>query len=139
MEKKKKHIEKNVYINSDKWVQHFSSSLFKVDKESLSTFGFNQAKIRNGNINVLLNSPITNEEIMYGIRKLKNGKAHGRDGIGAEFYKNTCLSILPLLLTLFNKILHSGNFPDMWSESLIIPLYKFGSKNEPSNYRGISL
>ena len=44
-----------------------------------------------------------------------------------------------ILLDLFNHILNTGVFPDMWSESIIVPLHKCGSKLEPTNYRGISL
>ena len=30
-------------------------------------------------------------------------------------------------------------YPDSWSIGLIKPIYKKGSKNDPSNYRGITL
>ena len=30
-------------------------------------------------------------------------------------------------------------FPDGWTESIVIPLFKKGDMNNPSNYRGISL
>ena len=77
--------------------------------------------------------------ILKSIRKLKNGKAQGKDGIGAEFYKSSSYIILPFLNAIFNKILDTGNFPKVWSQIMIIPLYKSGSKSEPTNYRGISL
>ena len=35
---------------------------------------------------LVLNSPITQEEIMRSINKLKMERAQGFDGIGAEFY-----------------------------------------------------
>ena len=41
--------------------------------------------------------------------------------------------------TLFNSILKTGQFPDMWCEAIITPLHKKGSRNEEANYRGISL
>ena len=47
--------------------------------------------------------------------------------------------ILPLLHNLFNRLFSTGTFPKCWSESLIIPLHKKGSVNNPENYRGISL
>ena len=31
-----------------------------------------------------------------------------------------------------------GIFPDGWTESIVIPLFKKGDMNNPSNYRGIS-
>ena len=40
---------------------------------------------------------------------------------------------------LFNKILVTGIFPDMWGEAVISPLHKKGSRNNVKNYRAISL
>ena len=37
------------------------------------------------------------------------------------------------------EILNSGHFPESWSESVIVPVYKSGPKDNPNNYRGISL
>ena len=35
-----------------------------------------------------LNGPLTGEEIWKTVKRLKNGKAAGEDGITAEFFKN---------------------------------------------------
>ena len=44
-----------------------------------------------------------------------------------------------ILLRLFNSVLnYSGKTPD-WYMSILVPIYKKGSKMDPSNYRGISL
>ncbi|ESO92263.1 hypothetical protein LOTGIDRAFT_121226 [Lottia gigantea] len=40
---------------------------------------------------------------------------------------------------LFNLILTTGIFPSSWSESLLMPIYKKGQKNDTNNYRGIAL
>ena len=71
--------------------------------------------------------------------KLKNNKSTGKDGICNEMLKSSKHTILPVLKNLFNHIYTSGSFPVSWSCSMIKPLYKNGSKYEPSNYRGISL
>ena len=47
--------------------------------------------------------------------------------------------IKPLLLAMFNKILNIGIYPDQWSLAIISPLHKNGKRNNPTNYRGISL
>ena len=33
----------------------------------------------------------------------------------------------------------SGIFPSIWRESIIVPLHKKGNRDDPNNYRGISL
>ena len=40
---------------------------------------------------------------------------------------------------LFNSLFKKGIFPENWTESIIMPLYKKGDVNNPNNYRGISL
>lgn len=47
--------------------------------------------------------------------------------------------MLPHLEFLFNLILDSGYFPEMWSDGIIVPLHKKGNINIPQNYRGITL
>ena len=45
-----------------------------------------------------------------------------------------------MLLKLFNFVLKTGIMPTNWCVSLISPIPKGkGSKNDPNNYRGISL
>ena len=70
---------------------------------------------------------------------MKTGKAHGYDGIGAEFYNLTSEDLIPILHLLFNKNFDSGSFPEMWRDSLIVPIHKAGSRDDPSNYRRVSL
>ena len=47
----------------------------------------------------------------------------------------TCL--IHYLFFLINLLIFHI-FPKIWKESYIIPLHKFGNKNEVSNYRGIA-
>jgi hypothetical protein len=42
-------------------------------------------------------------------------------------------------MKIFNVILKTGIYPKSWKESFTIPIYKSGDKNDPNNYRGISL
>ena len=123
-------------ISIENWKLHFENLLSKIDQPSLVNFDVNRSTTGDCSI---LNDSIHIPEVVQSIRNLKMGKSQGSDGLGAEFYKNTCNDIAPILCCLFNTILTSGVFPDMWRESIIIPVYKSGSRDDPSNYRGISL
>ena len=40
---------------------------------------------------------------------------------------------------MFNVIFDSGNFPSIWTEGIVIPLFKKGHAIDANNYRGITL
>jgi len=82
---------------------------------------------------------ITLDELIYAGSKLKNKKAPGTDAIRNEFLKHTPLSGKEIILNFFNQVLETEQTPVQWSEIEIVALYKKGEKNDPSNYRGISL
>ena len=54
-------------------------------------------------------------------------------------FKCTSHKITPFLNILFNNILQTGLFPPEWSETVITPVHKKGPKDDPNNYRAISL
>ena len=47
--------------------------------------------------------------------------------------------IKPVLCKLFNNILNTDNFPEIWVSSIIIPVFKKGNPYDLGNYRGISI
>ena len=88
---------------------------------------------------VYYDRPITREEVLLAIQKLKNGEAAGPDGIIGESFKHAGHLAVDFLVKFFNVLFERGIYPDSWTESIIIPLFKKGNQNDPDNYRGISL
>ena len=78
-------------------------------------------------------------ELGCSIRDLKLGKSGGPDGIIPEMISHTINEMSDIFLTLFNKILETGRFPENWSNSMLCPIFKSGSTSDPNNYRGILL
>jgi len=78
-------------------------------------------------------------EIRTALQKLRSGKAAGPDQIISEFLKASEAQVLPFLTSLFNKMFQEGIFPTEWTKSIIVPLHKKGDRDNPDNYRGISL
>ena len=94
----------------------------------------------NADIFEILNSPISDEEIAVAVKSLKNKKAGGVDNILNEEIKATFSIFKKIYKKLFNLILDSGIFPEIWADGLIIPIFKKkGNKNDANNYRGITL
>ena len=88
-------------------------------------------------LNTSLDLEITQEEIQQAMKHLKNKKAPGIDRIRNEMLKCGRIKLLSVLVRLFNLVLKSGNYPDIWSNGVITSIYKSGDRSDPSNYRGI--
>ena len=84
-------------------------------------------------------STITYREIQKAIFDLKKGKSASPDRILNEVIKYTKSVMINSYMKIFNVILKTEIYPKSWKESFTIPIYKSGDKNEPNNYRGISL
>ena len=66
-------------------------------------------------------------------------KACGPDQICGRVLKETADIISPFLKVLFQSSLDFGVIPVDWRSANIMPLFKQGNQQEPSNYRPISL
>ena len=84
-----------------------------------------QVTVRHVSIMNLMNKCIEIIEITDVIKHLQDGKQPGIDGLSYEFFKN-CDN--KLTKYLFNIILDTGIYPSQWSEAIISPLHKTGSK-----------
>ena len=126
-------------ITPEEWIKHFKellctnnnrnkSELEALIKEMSSKPTFNNLDYR-----------ITKQEIKTAIAGLKNGKACGLDTISAEMVKTSLPILLDVYVKLFNTIFSNGLYPKCWRDSYIVPLFKSGSRSDPSNYRGISI
>jgi hypothetical protein len=121
-------------ITTEDWFEHFKNVLQADVTED-------QVEDQDVEVeyNEVLDRPISREEILLAIKKLKRKKSAGPDGILGEFFKCSNEAIMPFLINLFNYLFENGIYPDSWSESIIQPLYKKGNINDTNNYRGISL
>lgn len=54
-------------------------------------------------------------------------------------WKNVNNNTIKKLYTIITKIWDTEDIPEDWKTALIHPIYKKGIKNDPNNYRGISL
>ena len=90
--------------------------------------------------NTLFQIPlITSSQVSQFIRKLDPGKATGLDGIGPRILKLACHIISPSIADLINKSITTGHFPNQLKIAKGFPIFKNGAKDDPSNYRPISI
>lgn len=94
---------------------------------------------RDSTMDILNINNITSNDYKMAIKRLKPKKSAGPDLIPPYVLKG-CAEWLELpLLHLYNLALSSATFPNVWKESVVIPLHKNGCKSDISNYRPISL
>lgn len=89
--------------------------------------------------NPRLDAEITYLEIKWSLKKCKDGKSPGPDGIPYEFLKNLLDVCIGYLVSLFNKILEKEDIPITWGDTFLRMIYKKEDKTDPANYRPIAL
>ena len=125
------------------WKEHFEKILGQANQPDFDHEDTNDASATAGDSETTfvpeLDEEISEAEVKQAIRKLKPGKASGLDEVSSEFLKSSEHFITPFLTKLFNKLYDEGYFPEDWTRSVIVPLFKKGDTKNPGNYRGISL
>ena len=79
------------------------------------------------------------QEVARAIQKLDYHKAAAEDGTRNPTYKCGGDPMVEALTSLFNHLKEVESCPADWSKSIVVNLYKDGSRTDPSNYRGIAL
>jgi hypothetical protein len=82
---------------------------------------------------------ITRDEVIRALSSLKHGKAAGIDNITGELLQNGGECTIDILLKICNAVWRTGDWPEQWTHSIIIPLPKKGNLKQCQNYRTISL
>ena len=116
----------------NQWRDHFQQLLTAADP----TEPFISQSIAAEELDIDTGS-ITIAELQVAARTLRNRKCPGLDGISPELLKLT--GIQEIILPILNQALDTGQTPQEWRQSGLLPLYKKGDTSCCANYRGISL
>ena len=82
---------------------------------------------------------ITELEVEKFLTKLDTTKATGLDNIDAKFLKLAAPFITKTLMEICNLSISSNTVPASWKIAKVAPMYKKDNKDDPSNYRPISI
>ena len=77
--------------------------------------------------------------IINVIRQMKNSSSSGHDGISMTYIKDCAAQLAPVLKFIYDKVSLFAIMPHQWKLAKIIPLHKKDKKENPENYRPISL
>lgn len=81
---------------------------------------------------------ISDDDIYSGISKLSMSHKLDVDGFSSFLIKQCATSFIMPLKIIFTKSLNTGYFIQKWKNTVIVPVYKSGHKNNVTNYRAIS-
>jgi len=84
-------------------------------------------------------TPTTEDEVYNEIHKMPTKKSSGLDNISMNILKLTVDIIKKPLTHVYNSSFSTSVVPDKLKVAKVIPIYKKGNADEPSNYRPISL
>ena len=82
---------------------------------------------------------VSSESVQKLLSNFDVNKATGLDKISSRLVKETGPAIADSSYNIFNRSIDSGIFPDDWKSAKVAPIYKKNEKNDPCNYRPISV
>ena len=82
---------------------------------------------------------LTPDKIVEAISEIKHDSAPGPDGIPAILLKRCATSLRVPIHLLWSESMPSGIIPSFYKTGFVSPLFKKGSRCEPSNYRPVAL
>ena len=86
-----------------------------------------------------LDDPFSVEEFNFALKNLKNNKASSFDKITNEILKVSGKIYKEAFLHLFNAIGDVCLYPSSWKKDILHPIHKSNEKDDPNNFRGISI
>ena len=86
-----------------------------------------------------IETQILRDEVEEAVKKMKNGKSPGVDNIPGELIKNGGKAMIDALTVICQRIWTTKEWPNKWTQSIMIPLPKKGNLKKCQNYRTISL
>jgi endonuclease/exonuclease/phosphatase (EEP) superfamily protein YafD len=123
------------------WRNHFEQLSKKCEHEvNYSHIGETDPAIAN-----ITDSRITWSEIVTELKSTRKLKASGDDMIPSELYKivenetTPTSNLAKIIYWIVNSAYLSGEMPDEWKTSTIVPIFKKGDPMDTNNYRGIAL
>ena len=127
-------------VEPEEWFQHFKTLLGKTKNVTSQEEEMSQYIQDNSDkLGSVLDEPFTKEELQKSVKNLKNNKATSFDNISNEMIKYSLPSMGDTFLSFFNKILDLSLYPLAWKDDILGPLHKSGCKDDPNNFRGISI
>ena len=77
--------------------------------------------------------------VLKQLASLNPSKSAGPDGISPRFLRDLSAEISSMLTFIFQQGYDAGTLPNHWLTTMVVPVHKKSSKENPANYRPVSL
>ena len=128
--------EKKAELLNKTFQEAFSSGTSYTDEEIAEKC---QMPLDETSFKTMPNIKITRTGVQKILEKLDPSKAAGPDGITTRVLRNLSKEVAPILTTIFQHSLKTGQVPTQWKKANVTAIFKKGEHYVPSNYRPVSL
>ena len=135
-------VKKDDYDILNAFNEHFINIANIIEKKKFVMENFSELKhILDKKLvtNVFEIEYISAFEVKKIIDNLNPKKSSGLDGVGPRILKYCGDFITPSIAYIINQSIDTGCFPDKLKEAFVLPIYKTGNREDPNNYRPISI
>ena len=116
-----------------RWAEHFKGQ-FNCPPASVASVAVSAQVVWS-----VSTDPPSEAEIRKEIQNLGRHKAPGSDSLPPALFKDGGTILVRELHVLFSKVWSTEQVPSSWGESIVVPIFKKGPRNDCANHRGISL
>ena len=123
---------------SQSFAKYFSTAIAKLRQHMPSVLPAPRSPANRSSYNFKL-SQVSETFVAKELKKLKSNKSTGLQNIPARRLKDGAGALATPLALLMNRSLNKGSILASWKHAIVTPVFKSGSKSDPSNYRPISV
>lgn len=117
----------------------FFSSVYDTDGDTSFEIVFDKSVVQCCDLNAMHKFAISESDVFSAVKRLKPNFTMGPDDVPAFLIKDCVRCLYEPLLYIYNLIVKSATYPDMWKMAKVFPVFKAGDRNDVSNYRPIAI